>query len=106
MWAKNGQLWFTIDRRQIRREFHQAQSEQLRCIDQMKRMEKRLKYIAKRRAYKGVVMRAEIICEGQSCIELEKVVNNPKKWCNQGGLCQAQFHIAEMYRGKNGVFWK
>ena len=78
--AKKGQPWFTKDLRQIRKEFHWAELEWLRCVDQVKRREKRQSYVEKRRVYKRAVMRAKVAFEERSCMELEKVVNNPKKW--------------------------
>lgn len=42
-----------------------------------------LRYVEKRREYQRAVMRAKAIYEEQSCMELEKVVNNPRsggKW--------------------------
>ena len=78
--AKKRQPWFTKDVRQLRKEFHWAESEWLRCVDQVKRREKRLRYVEKRRVYKRAVMRAKALFEERSCGELEKVVNNPKKW--------------------------
>ena len=80
--AKKGQPWFTKDIRQVCREFHQAESKWLRCVDQFKRREKRQRYVQKRRAYKRAVMRAKMMYEEQSSRELEKAMNNPKKWWN------------------------
>jgi len=43
--AKKGQPWFTKDLRQIRTEFHWAELERLRSVNQVKRREKRLSYV-------------------------------------------------------------
>ena len=77
--ARKGQTWFTKEVRQLWREFHRAESEWLRCVDQVKRRGTRLKYV-KRRVYKRAVLKAKALFEERSCGELEKVVNNPKKW--------------------------
>ena len=67
MWGRKGQPWFTKDVRQLRKKFHQAESDWLRCVDQVKRREKRLRCVEKRRAYKRAVMRAKVLFEEQSC---------------------------------------
>ena len=78
--AKKRQPWFNKDVRQLWKEFHRAESGWLRCVDQVKRREKRLRSVEKRRVYKSAVVRAKALFEERSCGELEKVVNNPKKW--------------------------
>ena len=97
--ARKGQPWFTKDIRQVCREFHRAESEWLRCVDQFKRREKRQRYVQKRRAYKRAVMRAKMMYEEQSSMELEKAMNNPKKWWR----LEKKIKVADRRGGKADV---
>ena len=78
--GKSRQQWFTKEIGKLRKAFHGAEREWLKCGDKDAKREKKREYVEKRRNYKKAVGKAKRSAEESKQNELEGLIRSPRRW--------------------------
>ena len=77
---KRRQRWFTKEIGKLRKAFHEAEREWLKCGDKEAKKDKKREYVEKRRTYKRAVGRAKRSVEESKRNELDRLIRSPRRW--------------------------